>query len=151
MFKLYKWLVYINIRPYKKLQHFRNWFAILFSRTKTNTEKKIEKKRQRSYLSHWAKPTSFWPNPAHQGHPRLLPPLARSSSVAARARTGATSAPRSPWSPRVHSLVSWRTTYAPCTDSPPSQCLSTPLSSSQAHPREQPQAMAMATRSPSQP
>ena len=54
MFKIYKWLVCIIIRPYKKLQHFRNWFAILFSRTKTNTEKEI-RKRKRSYLSYlWA-------------------------------------------------------------------------------------------------
>src|SRR4051812_49155533 len=64
MFKLYKWLVYIIIRPYKKLQHFRNCFAILFSRSKTNTESKIEKERQRSYLA----PTGE-AKPAHQVHP----------------------------------------------------------------------------------
>src|SRR3954469_362167 len=42
MLKVYEWLVYIIMRPYKSFQHLINWFGI-FIRAKTNYRKRKER------------------------------------------------------------------------------------------------------------
>src|SRR3954463_15160334 len=66
MLKVYEWIVYIIIRPYKSFQHLIKWFGI-FIRAKTNYRKRKERlnrgKREKGYLlprakAHLAQPNS---------------------------------------------------------------------------------------------
>src|SRR4051812_15582701 len=51
MLKLYKWLVYIIMRPYKKFQHLIKCLAIYFSTARQMSEKKNRKRRRKAYLA----------------------------------------------------------------------------------------------------
>ena len=82
MFKLYKWLVYIIIRPYKKLQHFRNWFAIYLASPKQVAEEK-QKEKQKTESS----PLTLGPRPNLP--PRSPSPPGFCRLPQAGARTGA--------------------------------------------------------------
>src|SRR4051812_39407365 len=91
MLKLYKWLVYIIMKPYKNFQHLIKCLAIYFSTAKQMAERKTERKEKGAYLQRG--PTSS--PPAQPTSPPCRLPQAASSSVAGMPR------------PPRH-LLSWR-------------------------------------------
>src|SRR4051812_28822032 len=87
MFKVYKWLVYCFMRPYKYYEHLIKCLAIFLAKQnkcQKKTEKRNKEKGTRAYLL----PQGSRAGPAHQGFLCRLPQAAR--QLRARHATAAT-------------------------------------------------------------
>src|SRR3954467_4760449 len=81
MFKVYKWLVYCLVRPYKRFEHLIKCLANLFSTAKQITEIKTEKKKKGKRARRQKGPT-YRGSPA-QGQARLLPRASQDAAAVA--------------------------------------------------------------------
>src|SRR3954463_8036282 len=96
MLKVYEWIVYIIIRPYKSFEHLINWFGI-FIRAKTNYRKRKERlnrgKKKKTKAAHLPGP----PGPTYlSSRPSPASRLASSSPRPEAARWNACSTPPTP-------------------------------------------------------
>src|SRR3954468_10314212 len=83
MFKVYKWLGYYLLRPYKRFEHLLKCLAIYFAKLnklQKNRKERLNRNQKRTYLSPGARPTSP-AGPAREASSIVFLPARQSSSL----------------------------------------------------------------------
>src|SRR3954470_22049064 len=86
MFKVYKWLGYYLLRPYKRFEHLLKYLAIYFAKLnklQKNRKERLNREIRKTYLSPGARPTSP-AGPAREASSVVFLPARQSSSLERR-------------------------------------------------------------------